>query len=390
MPLPEHYVTMIAGFKGRLRDLLTELGELKGGSSFRCPHHLLPSDHDNHHEDKTGSASLTSRGTNFLCHRCGAVGDIIDFTRLYFHVDWIKAVNWLNAKYNLGKHDLATPIANQDVSKYRPQFAKGRAPIQTNNKVTEHTTIIQQEGGMFWEPPIWKREYLDDKDRQKAVNTYRNDLIEEGTRIIKAGHGVVLFQPMGVQKKPIYLPEQPHGAKEPIKDVNTLKSVLQRLITTVEDIDNVLLGISLMNRLLCIDIDMRNGKNGLLALRRLELALGEDLPLKTYECTRSFGRHFFFRLPSGYDVIGQYSLGSRVGCLMGVDGIEIMTGCSGVVVAPSTGYTRFEAGWVRGWKNLAKLPPKWTQLLSQSGPKADKLMRPQIEWFKTSNSEIAI
>lgn len=380
---------MVAGIKDYLPDLLQEIGLARQNKkTFRCPHHYLPQNHEGYHNDSKPSATLTDDKTCFFCLACGAEGDAINLTQLYYQVDWATAVHWLHARYTLGMKDIEPPIANFDLMKYKAQYApkyrvvaEKKAEKKRNNKQT--TPINKRVKRKSYEPSFVR------PAPTYTPEQYREVLIEEGDRMISAGHGVIVYHLCsdGV-KRPIKAPEQPHGVKEPIRDTNKLRKVIEREIKKDKDVETKFVGIALQ-RLICVDIDTHHS-DGLLHLSQLEAILGENLPLKHYESTISGGRHFYFHLPKDYDIIGKDALDTKVDGLLDVDGIEILSGTRGVICAPSSGYTLFDGGYVRNWFRIADLPRKWLKLLSESGASLADLIGVKKGQNKTSNSEVAI
>ena len=405
MPLSNYLRYQIDQLKHYLGDYLTEIGLKRSKKTFQCPHSFFPPDHPNYHEDSSPSATLTTEGTSFYCHSCGAIGDVIDLAQLHRNLKWGTATDWLIKKYLLGMH-IEPPEPDASPYDYKPQYSPGhkemtelRTKAKTNplrikrrRKKRDYEKVYTPEA-----PSVRpKRKYESEEEYYKnLVEEYRTALIEEGERILNTGRGVVLHETAADGRKvPINCPEQKHGAKEPINNLNDLKSAVERAITCRADVDNKMLGISLLNNILCLDLDVHD-TDGITHLSNLETALGEELPLKHWERSRSGGIHIFFWVPSDYDPIAREGLVKKVDGLIDVDGIDVLAGTLSVVIPPSIGYVMQDRGEqhpkiVRNWYTLRQLPGKWAQLLSVLGRKLNELIDTKNIVNESTRNEVAV
>jgi hypothetical protein len=100
-----------------------------------------------------------------------------------------------------------------------------------------------------------------------------------------------------------------------------------------------------------LDVDMKNGKNGLADLAELEQLHGELPPTRTVR-THSGGRHYYFRLPDGMEIAQRCGLGTS----KGLD----LKGYHNYVVGPGTVTEKGRYELVNDVK-MADLPlaPEW-------------------------------
>lgn len=107
-----------------------------------------------------------------------------------------------------------------------------------------------------------------------------------------------------------------------------------------------------------IDLDVREDKNGIDALRDLP-----PLPTTLTSKTPSGGRHLFFRIPAGLEIRNSVS---KVG-----PGIDVR-GTGGQVVLPPTVINGKAYEWDSGGVIMAELPASWLKLLTEEPAKTAK------------------
>lgn len=114
------------------------------------------------HKDK--HASLSVKGNIFNCFACGTKGDVIEFVKKYFNLNFFEAMNKLNYDFNLGIQ----------TNKQYTEFEKLQFAIYKTSKEIEK--LEEQRSYKYWEEILLNKPNHKSKEIEKQIIYLENKL----------------------------------------------------------------------------------------------------------------------------------------------------------------------------------------------------------------------